>query len=65
MTTPLGSVKWIELGLCACGKPIFASNKQSKIIAVMHEEPRCKKFDELDPVEFLIYVRKSRGISFC
>jgi hypothetical protein len=62
MARPLGSVKWIPLGPCVCGKEIFASNEESGIIAVMHTEPRCRKFDELEPDKFLTYIRRSRGI---
>ena len=29
---------------------------------VIHELPQCEKFIELDPYEFLRYVRRSRGI---
>jgi hypothetical protein len=30
--------------------------------AVVHEIPWCKQFMELEPDEFLTYVRRSRGI---
>lgn len=48
------------LGLCACGKAIYASTEEG---AVAHELPPCKEFLELEPVEFLRYVRRSRGIA--
>ena len=49
-----------DLGLCPCGRRIFASVDQ---VAVIHEVPYCKQFFELEPLEFLIYVRRSRGIT--
>ena len=49
----------VDLGLCACGQRIYSSEDP---IAVMHELPYCQKFKELEPVEFLTYVRRSRGI---
>jgi len=47
------------LGLCACGKAIFAIVEAG---AVVHEVPYCKEFLELEPDEFLTFVRRSRGI---
>ena len=47
------------LGACPCGKAIFAI---VEVCAVVHEVPYCKKFLELEPDEFLAYVRRSRGI---
>lgn len=52
--------KWIPLGNCVCGQAIQASADDE--CAVMHAEPTCEKFRELDPYEFLRYVRRSRGI---
>ena len=49
-----------DLGLCPCGRRIYAD---SKIGAVVHELPYCVQFRDLDPLEFLSYVRRSRGIS--
>lgn len=31
--------------------------------AVAHNLPQCREFVQLEPLEFLIYVRRSRGIS--
>ena len=50
----------ISIGLCACGVPIYAST--GEILAVGHSLPQCEKFIELDVLEFLKYVRLSRGI---
>lgn len=50
------TIRIIPLGLCPCGKPIGVDEAK---IAVTHELPYCKKFEELDPLLFLIYVRKS------
>lgn len=49
-----------ELGLCPCGSPIGANSEEG---AVVHGLPYCKAFDDLDPLEFLVYVRRSRGIT--
>jgi hypothetical protein len=49
-----------SLGLCPCGRQIYADVRQG---AVMHEEPACKKFLELEPDKFLTYVRRSRGLA--
>jgi hypothetical protein len=48
-----------DLGLCPCGGAIGA-DKESE--SVCHAVPLCEKFLELDPLEFLRYVRRSRGI---
>ncbi len=48
-----------DLGLCPCGKRIGATRKG---YAVVHDDPPCQKFLELELVEFLTYVRRSRGI---
>jgi hypothetical protein len=48
-----------SLGLCVCGKPIYAVLYYG---AVLHDLPPCAKFIELEPDEFLTYVRRSRGI---
>ena len=49
----------VDLGLCVCGQRIFATVEGC---AVIHDLPYCQKFEELDPYEFLRYVRRSRGI---
>jgi hypothetical protein len=56
MTTTLNPE---DLGLCTCGKRIYADLAQC---AVMHELPYCQKFQELEALQFLAYVRRSRGI---
>lgn len=48
-----------ELGLCPCGGKIYADVGRC---AVAHDDPVCKPFLELEPDEFLRYVRRSRGI---
>jgi hypothetical protein len=48
-----------RLGLCVCGRPIYVDIKSC---AVLHVLPYCYKFLELEPDEFLTYVRRSRGI---
>ncbi len=48
-----------DLGLCACGRRIYADAEQC---AVVHELPYCEKFLRLEPLEFLRYVRRSRGL---
>jgi len=48
------------LGRCVCGKEIFAD---VRVCAVAHELPYCKAFEDLEPDEFLRYVRRSRGIA--
>lgn len=47
------------LGRCVCGRQIYASVEQ---FAVLHHQPACRLFLDLEPVEFLAYVRRSRGI---
>jgi len=53
------NLKAEDLGLCVCGRRIFADANKG---AVMHELPYCKAFQELEALEFLTYVRRSRGI---
>ena len=48
-----------DLGLCVCGKRIGVTREG---YAVVHDAPPCQKFLELEPDEFLTYVRRSRGI---
>jgi len=48
-----------DMGLCVCGCRIYVDAQQ---YAVMHEEPACKLFLDLEPDKFLTYVRRSRGI---
>jgi hypothetical protein len=59
MKTP--ELKAEPLGRCACGGEIHAD---AKVGAVVHSLPVCQKFLELDALEFLRYVRRSRGIAF-
>jgi len=49
-----------DLGRCPCGKRIGASRQS---FAVVHEVPQCKIFMELEPIEYMRYVRSARGIS--
>jgi hypothetical protein len=53
-------LKGEDLGLCVCGRRIYASVAPK--MAVMHDEPACEKFLELEALEFLTWVRRSRGI---
>ena len=53
------SINAEDLGLCPCGGKIYADTVRC---AVAHEDPVCAKFMELEPDEFLRYVRRSRGI---
>jgi hypothetical protein len=48
-----------DLGRCPCGAKIYADTKRC---AVVHEEPVCSPFMELEPDEFLTFVRRSRGL---
>lgn len=48
-----------NLGLCPCGGKIYVSIDPP---CVAHEPPTCEKFDDLEPDDFLTYVRKTRGI---
>ncbi len=48
-----------DLGPCVCGRRIYVDEKQ---FAVLHDEPACKEFLDLEPDEFLTYVRRSRGL---
>lgn len=41
-----------DLGLCPCGKKIYAGD-----YFVVHEMPYCEKFKILDVVDYLTYVR--------
>jgi hypothetical protein len=52
-------LKTKSLGLCVCGKRIEMVVGHA---AVLHDLPPCAKFIELEPDEFLTYVRRSRGI---
>lgn len=50
-----------DLGLCPCGKQIFAFD--GDFTGVVHDQPTCEEFELLGPNEFLTYVRRSRGIT--
>lgn len=56
--TPAG-VKFEPLGRCPCGGEIAAADDPP---AVAHSVPYCLSFEKMEPVEFLAYVRRSRGI---
>jgi len=58
MTEPL-HIEGEPLGKCPCGQDIFADEKQCMVI---HTAPTCEPFLTLGTVEFLAYVRRSRGI---
>ena len=56
----------VDLGKCICGQPIAATGSMDEaddddIPAVMHKEPICTKFKELEPIDFLAYVRRIRA----
>ena len=51
MATPVGS--------CPCGGEIMVSTEPT---GVGHAVPPCSKYLELEPDEFLAYVRKSREV---
>lgn len=55
-------VTMMPLGKCACGQDISASTNFEPVPAVAHALPYCKEFEQMDPVDFLTYVRRSRGI---
>lgn len=48
-----------DLGLCPCGERIFAEENAG---AVIHGVPPCEEYLNLEPDEFLTYVRRTRGI---
>jgi hypothetical protein len=50
-------IKAEDLGLCVCGQRIGAAEN-----GVIHDHPACHEFIEMEPTEFLDYVRRSRGI---
>jgi hypothetical protein len=50
-----------DLGLCPCGRRIYVPTNRNQY-AVIHEMPMCVPFQELEPDEFLRYVRIARGI---
>ena len=49
-----------DLGLCPCGQQIGANAQTCEVV---HGIPPCRPFVELNPTEFLAYVRRSRGIA--
>ncbi len=44
---------------CPCGKNVYQSLNPPVVI---HSEPRCRKFDELEPLEFLRWMRRTYKI---
>lgn len=53
-------MEFTDVGICACGQPIAVSTKD---FAVIHKLPQCEQFKQLEPDEFLAYVRRNRGIT--
>lgn len=51
-----------DLGACPfCGKSIgFTRNEHGVPDGVVHEVPYCDKFITLDPIEFMVAVRRER-----
>jgi hypothetical protein len=43
-------------GRCLCGKKFFVDTRN---YAVIHELPMCQKFESLDIVEYLRYIRQA------
>jgi hypothetical protein len=46
-------------GDCPCGGKFMASKEPP---VVYHTFPYCKKFDELDVTEYLVYLRLSKSV---
>lgn len=44
---------------CPCGGKVIAAMEPEPML--LHAEPRCPKFDELDPGAFLEYCRKAQA----
>jgi hypothetical protein len=57
--SPHSQMPMESLGKCVCGGEIYAN---VAVCAVAHSHPACAKFLELEPDEFLVYVRRARGI---
>lgn len=53
-------------GICPCGGEFtagqVAEGEHQGAPVVLHDKPLCAKFEELEPDEFLTYVRQSYGI---
>ncbi len=49
--------KSIEI-VCVCGKKAIAGDLSDGGAGVAHMEPRCAKFEDLEPDEFLAYLRR-------
>ena len=51
----------MPLGNCTCGKEIYAViSGDENTQGLIHEEPFCKKFKELDCLDFLQWLRFAR-----
>ncbi len=46
--------------ICKCGGEAFIGmdNTITKDACIMHNEPQCKDFLELDPLEYAVFLRK-------
>jgi hypothetical protein len=55
---PWAGIDAEPLGLCPCGKEIFADSAR---YAVIHELPYCQPFLKQNALEFLRYVRWMRA----
>jgi hypothetical protein len=65
---PTGITAGRDLGFCVCGKRIYEGRAQfatgpQDVPSVIHEWPPCQKYLDLELVEYLRYVRRSRGIT--
>jgi len=49
-----------SIGTCPCGGSLFAN---PVLACVRHSVPCCQPFISLDALEFMQYVRRSRGIT--
>ena len=49
--------KSIEI-VCVCGRQVIAGDVTDGTSCIIHVEPRCRKFEELEPDEFLAYLRR-------
>lgn len=56
---PSEDLEFQNLGLCICGQQI-GINYETQCVA--HFEPRCAEYNRMEPLEFLQWVRKKKGI---
>lgn len=49
------------IAICSCGQKVHSFNEQGTF-GLIHEEPICEPFERMEPLEFVTWLRKKKGL---